>query len=88
LIYAGVAALIWAIWCTRNDIIFKKKQFTSFMQVVFRGAYWLRFWSLLQREDTRESVRVTSKALEAIALEFFAKNGWRNNNMDFAFDFL
>jgi hypothetical protein len=50
------------------------------MQVVFRKAYWLRFWFLLQCEDTRKSVRVTSKALQVIALEIFAKNGWRNNN--------
>jgi hypothetical protein len=69
-----------AIWCTRNDIIFEKKQFTYFMQVVFRGAYWLQFWSLLQRKNTKELVRATSKALEVIALEIFAKNVWRNNN--------
>jgi hypothetical protein len=44
LIYVGVAALMWAIWCTRNDAVFEKKRKSiSFMQVVFRGAYWLRF---------------------------------------------
>ena len=47
LIFVGAAALIWAIWCTRNDLIFEKKIFSSFMQAVFRGAYWLRFWSQL-----------------------------------------
>jgi hypothetical protein len=40
LIYVGVAALMWAIWCTRNDAVFdKKRKSISFMQVVFRGAY-------------------------------------------------
>jgi len=47
LIFVGSAALMWVIWCTRNDLIFEKKIFSSFMQAVFRGAYWLRFWSQL-----------------------------------------
>jgi hypothetical protein len=34
----------------------------------------------LQREDTKESIRATSKTLEIIALEIFAKNDWRNNS--------
>ena len=41
LIFVRATALIWAIWYTRNDLIFEKKQVTSFMQVIFRGAYWL-----------------------------------------------
>jgi hypothetical protein len=38
-IFVGAAAIIWAIWCTRNDIVFDKKQNISFMQVIFKGAY-------------------------------------------------
>nr|TKV94280.1 hypothetical protein SEVIR_9G283600v2 [Setaria viridis] len=50
------------------------------LKAVFRGAYWLRFWSLLQRRDTKETVRLASKALEVVALDIFAKNVWRSNN--------
>jgi hypothetical protein len=50
------------------------------MQAVFRGAYWLWFWSLLQREDTSETIRSASKAPEIVTLDIVAKNGWRNNN--------
>lgn len=50
------------------------------MQAVFRGAYCLRFCSLLQRKDTREIVRLASKALAVVALDIFVKNGWRSNN--------
>jgi hypothetical protein len=25
LIFVGVVAIMWAIWCTRNDLIFQKK---------------------------------------------------------------
>ncbi|RCV20933.1 hypothetical protein SETIT_4G097800v2 [Setaria italica] len=80
LIFVGVVALMWAIWDTCNDMIFEKKRFTSFMQTVLRGAYWLRYWSVLQRKDTRETIRMASKALKVIALDIFAKNGWRSNN--------
>ena len=76
LIFIGAATLMWEIWCTRNDLIFEKKIFTA----IFRGAYWLRFWSLLQREDTRKTVCLASKALEVVALDIFSKNGWRSNN--------
>jgi predicted Abi (CAAX) family protease len=36
MIFVGVAALLWVIWCTRNDLVFEKKHFQSFMQVIFR----------------------------------------------------
>jgi hypothetical protein len=40
--HSGVAAIIWTIWCTHNDIRFgKKKLNTSFMQAIFRGSYIL-----------------------------------------------
>jgi hypothetical protein len=42
LIWVGVAALCWAIWRCRNDLIFNKLKTNSIMQVIFRGAYWLR----------------------------------------------
>ena len=40
------------------------------MQVIFRGAYWLRFWAQLQRdEQSKDTLVVMSKKLEMIALE-------------------
>ncbi|KAF8691270.1 hypothetical protein HU200_040395 [Digitaria exilis] len=41
------------------------------MQTICRRAYWLRFWSLLQSEDTDCSM--ASKALE---VHIFVKNEW------------
>ncbi|WVZ96121.1 hypothetical protein U9M48_041796 [Paspalum notatum var. saurae] len=35
---AKAAALIWAIWLQRNDVL-------------FRGTFWLRHWAKLQRSD-------------------------------------
>jgi RsiW-degrading membrane proteinase PrsW (M82 family) len=51
LIWVGTATLCWAIWCCRNDVIFKKLKTNSIMQVIFRGAYWLRSWAQLQRGE-------------------------------------
>ena len=44
LIWVGVAALCWAIWNTRNDIIFYRIKYNSILQVIFMGTYWLRFF--------------------------------------------
>jgi hypothetical protein len=56
------------------------------MQAIFRGAYWLRFWSLLQREDTREIIRSANKALE-LSLWIFLPKMDRGAIIDSAFDF-
>jgi hypothetical protein len=80
MIFVEVATLLWAIWFTRNDSVFEKKHFKSFMQVILRRAYWLRFWLLLQHEDTREIICSASKALEIVALDILTKNRWKNNN--------
>jgi len=43
LIWVGVAAICWAIWLCRNDVIFNELKTNSIMQVICRGAFWLRF---------------------------------------------
>jgi hypothetical protein len=40
LIWVGVAAVCWAIWRCRNDIIFNKARVNSILRVIFRGTYW------------------------------------------------
>lgn len=78
LIWVGVAAMCWAIWKCRNDIIFRKTKFNSILQVIFRGAYWLRFWAQLQRkEQAKDTLIATSKRLEVVALHL-ADRGWNN----------
>jgi hypothetical protein len=39
------------------------------MQVIFRGAYWLRFWAQLQRKEQAKGILIAmSRRLEVIAL--------------------
>jgi hypothetical protein len=77
MIWVGVSAICWDIWKRRNDIVFKKTKFNSFLQVIFRGDYWLRFWAQLQRkEQAKDTLIAMSRKLEVVALQF-ANGGWK-----------
>jgi RsiW-degrading membrane proteinase PrsW (M82 family) len=76
LIWVGTTALCWAIWRCRNDVIFKKMKTNPIMQVIFRGAYWLRSWAHLQRdEQAKDVLTLMSKKLEIIDLEISNRGG-------------
>jgi hypothetical protein len=48
------------------------------LQVIFRGAYWLRFWAQLQhKEQAKDTLIAMSKKLEVVALQI-ANRGWNN----------
>jgi len=73
-----VAAICWAIWRCRNDVIFNKMKRNFIMHVIFRGTYWLRFWAQLQRdEQAKDALSLVSKKLEMIALEI-SSGGWKH----------
>jgi hypothetical protein len=50
-ILVGATALCWAIWTSRNDIIFDNSPMKTYMQVVYRATYWCRQWTLLQTSE-------------------------------------
>ena len=78
LIWVGVAAVCWAIWRCRNDIIFNKIKVNLILQVIFMGTYWLRFWAQLQRdEQAKNTLSLMSKNIEMIALEL-SNGGWKH----------
>jgi hypothetical protein len=78
LIWVGVAAICWAIWKCRNNVVFKKTKFNSILQVIFRGAYGLRFWTQLQRkEQAKDTLIAMSRKLEVVALQI-DNGGWDN----------
>jgi len=76
-ILVGAAAFCWVIWLTRNDLVFDKILAPSYLQVIFRGIYWIRFWSLLQKEEDHQIIMMGCRKIETAALEMFARNGWR-----------
>ena len=79
LIWVRVAAVCWAIWRCRNDIIFNKCKVNSILQVIFREMYWLRFWAQLQRDEhAKNALSEMSRNIEIIAMEL-VKEGWKQN---------
>ena len=51
LVYAGLCALCWTIWLSRNDIVFHKSQKQTYLHILFRATYVVRMWMPLQKED-------------------------------------
>jgi hypothetical protein len=45
--------MLWTIWLSQNDIVFNKIQFSSYMQVAFRGTHWTRTWVSFQKEENQ-----------------------------------
>ncbi len=65
LILVGAFAICWAIWLSRNNIVFNKSPSFFYMLVIFRATYWLRFWAQLQRcEDDEEFLKVACRKLK------------------------
>lgn len=75
-VIVGAAALCWAIWLNRNDVLFKGTITNSFLQVIFRGTFWTRAWAVLSKEEEKTDLKKNCSRLEATALEFFNKYGW------------
>jgi hypothetical protein len=77
MLLTAAATLPWAIWLTRNEVVFDKYKLKSFLQILFRGTHWLRQWAKLQRHDDRKDQMISvAQHLETSALEFFCSNGW------------
>ena len=77
MLFTGAASLCWAIWLTRNETVFDKCRPKTFLQVLFGGTHWLRFWPLLQHTDDRKDEIVKAcQGLESRSIEFFPYHGW------------
>jgi hypothetical protein len=75
-VLVGVAAFCWAIWISRNDIVFHKSHFLSILQVMFRGTHWIRCWAILSKEEGRIILKEGCQWVEIVAMEIFHKSGW------------
>lgn len=80
LVYVRVAALLWAIWLSRNDHIFNHAIISSPMQVIYRTTILIRAWSTLQKEEARGWLIAICRQMEVMTMDISAKNGWRFTN--------
>jgi hypothetical protein len=45
----GASVICWALWTSRNEMVFDKFPLKTYMQILYRGTYWLHQWAQLQR---------------------------------------
>jgi hypothetical protein len=72
----GVAAFCWAVWLSRNEIVFQRSKSKSSLQVIFRATYWIRDWSILSKEEDIKVLKEGCRWLETVGLDFFNKSVW------------
>jgi hypothetical protein len=77
----GVSAICWAIWRTRNDIIFNKQIETIFFQVIRRAAHSIQQWVFLLPVEQRESMVIECNRMLVVSQDlFFQTTGWQHIN--------
>jgi hypothetical protein len=73
----GVCALLWAIWKVRNDFIFNKTTFPSFLQVIPLTMHWIHMRSFLQPEEERLAMNIGCNRMATVARDSYSRCGWR-----------
>jgi hypothetical protein len=77
----GASALCWTLWTCMNDIVFDKVSMKTYMQVLYRGTYWLHEWAQLQKhEEDIVSMIEACRSLKAMVMHIFANFSWRFSN--------
>jgi hypothetical protein len=76
----GIGAMLWAMWLSRNDVVFNKISISSSMQGIFRGTYWIRMWANFQKDQPKETLQSACRVIESLTIETFAKHGWWSTN--------
>ena len=75
----GVAAILWAIWNCRNDIVFNKKSSSHYMQVINMAIHWIRLWSYLLPPDQRGLMEAGCTRLMLVVRAIFCRAGWQHS---------
>jgi len=73
--FTGLCALLWSIWLSRNDIIFRNSKTTNRSPDPFQGHLSYQDKGDLQKEEDRALIADACRALEVTAMDIFARNG-------------
>ena len=79
LIRIGTAAVLWAIWNCRNDIIFNKTTPSHYLQVINKATYWIHMWSFLLPVERRGLVDTACTRMMMVVRAIFCQGGWRQH---------
>jgi hypothetical protein len=66
----GLAAVIWAIWRTRNAVCFDKKRVKSPAEIAYLICSFLTYWIGLLEEDLKDQVIQGAEVVKASVLLF------------------
>jgi hypothetical protein len=58
LILIGVSAVCWAMWLSRNDIVFDKMNPQPCLRILFRATHWIRLLESMAMEIFAKNVVV------------------------------
>jgi hypothetical protein len=78
-IMIGAAALCWALWLNRNEVVFIRTSANNSLQVIFRTTHWIRTWSKLSKEEEIDLLKSCCCKLDVAVMEVFSKFGWCSN---------
>jgi hypothetical protein len=69
--------MCWALWLSRNDVVFNRLNTNSFVQVISEGRTRLGTdLSYLKRK--REALKEGCRLLEVMVMEVFRQMAWRH----------
>jgi hypothetical protein len=73
----GVSALCWAIWRSRNNVVFNNANNSNFLQVIHMATQWIQDWSLLLPVDQRDHMLTGCNRLLTVTRDFYNQAIWR-----------
>ena len=79
LIRIGTAAMLWAIWNCRNDIIFNKAKSIHSLQVINKATYWIHMWSFLLPAERRGLMDTECTRMMMVVRAIFCQGGWQHH---------
>ena len=74
------SAMCWAIWLSRNELVFQQGCPNSYLQILFRGTYWARWWLQLSEVETVQLMKSNCQRFEEVIMELYNKWGWNFRN--------
>ena len=80
----GVAAILWAIWNCRNDIVFNKTSSFHYLQVIHKALYWIESWSFLLPVDQRGLMEAGCTRMITVVRAIFNRHGWLHTRRIYA----
>jgi hypothetical protein len=71
----GICVMLWAMWLSRNDVVFNKVSISSSMHVIFQGTYWTKMWANFQKDQLKKTLQSACQVIESLTMKIFTKHG-------------